>query len=235
MRRRRRRPLVRLLGLLLLAVAGALITLQAWYFVRVLHLAEHNPQTTAFMEMRRSARPSDQTLAHRWVDYQRISPWLARAVIAAEDARFMDHGGFDWAALHKALRENLAADGVVRGGSTISQQLAKNLFLSPRRSYLRKLQEAAIAVMIELTLSKRRILELYLNIVEWGDGVFGAAAAARHHYGTSAAALTRWQAAYLAARIPSPRFYDRRGITPYLHERAVDIHRWSAQVRVPAR
>ena len=235
MRRRRRRLLVRLAGLLTLAVVGALITSQAWYFLRVLHLAEHNPDTTAFMEMRRAARSPDRPLAYQWVDYERISPWLARAVVAAEDARFMEHGGFDWTALRKALQDNLAADGVVRGGSTISQQLAKNLFLSPRRSYLRKLQEAAIAAMIETTLSKRRILELYLNVAEWGDGLFGAAAATRHYYGTSAASLTRWQAAYLAARIPSPRFYDRRGITPYLRERAADIHRWSDQVRIPDR
>ncbi len=122
---------------------------------------------------------------------------------------------------------------MVRGGSTISQQLAKNLFLSPERSYLRKLQEAVIALMIEQALSKRRILELYLNSIEWGEGVFGAGAAAAHYYGIDAAEVDRWQAALLAARIPRPRYYSERGVTRYLYRRAVDIYGWSDKVRLP--
>jgi len=226
----------RLLGRGLVIAVGLLLAIvlaqQLYYFVRVVRLAERNPETTAFMAMRRA---QDQELAHEWVAYQGISGWLKRAVIAAEDHRFMAHDGFDWKALRKAMRENLKAEAIVRGGSTISQQLAKNLFLSPEQTLLRKLQEAVITVMLETVLSKRRILELYLNVIEWGDGVFGAAAAAQHYDDVPASALTRWQAAYLAARIPSPQFFDERGVTPFLRDRAGDIYRWSDQVAVPAR
>ncbi len=221
---------------LLTAALVALIALQAWYLVQVWRLADVNPETSAFMERRLAALRAgdpDAGLRHRWVPYQRISPWLARAVVAAEDARFMEHNGFDWEALGKVLEQNVEAGGIVRGGSTISQQLAKNLYLSPTRSYLRKAQEAAITVMLETLLDKRRILELYLNLIEWGDRSFGAEAAARLYYGESAAALGRWQAALLAARIPRPRYYDGRGITDYLYRRASNIHRWADHVRVP--
>ena len=229
--RRRRRPRLRraLLGIALAALA-ALLGLQGWYLAWVVYYDGHPPATTAFMELRRN---DPGALDHDWTDYEAISPWLKRAVVAAEDARFTRHGGIDWQALQKAFEENVAAEGVVRGGSTITQQLAKNLFLSPDQSYLRKAQEAAIAYMIEAVMTKRRILELYLNVIEWGEGRFGAAAAARHYYGRPAGRLTRWQAAMLAARIPRPRFYDRNGTTPFLLERAGDIHGWSDQVRIP--
>jgi monofunctional biosynthetic peptidoglycan transglycosylase len=227
-----RRRLIRAFGAVFGAAALMFTGLQVWYLGWIVHYADHAPETTAFMEIRRT---EGATLDHQWVEYERISHWLKRAVIAAEDARFMDHAGIDWTALGKAIEENREAGTVVRGGSTITQQLAKNLFLSPRQSYMRKAQEAAIALMIEVVLDKRRILELYLNIIEWGDGVFGAAAAARHYYDTPVGSLSRWQAAVLAARIPNPRFYDRRGTTPWLLERAGDIHRWSNQVRIPDR
>lgn len=232
------RPLLRGLGLLLLVALIALFLLQASYYVRVRQYATENPSTTAFMELRleqlREKRPGAE-LRHRWVAYDRISPWLKRAVIAAEDARFVEHHGIDWESLKEAFDENVEAGRVVRGGSTISQQLAKNLFLSPERSYLRKIQEALIAVMIELALDKRRILELYLNVIEWGDGVFGAEAAARHHHGVSAAELNRWQSSLMAARIPNPRYYSRRGVTDYLYRRGFDIYGWADKVRVPRR
>ncbi len=231
-RRQTRRLLTRAFGALLGVAAVVLIGLQTWYLGWIVHYADHDPQTTAFMEIRST---EGTTLNHRWAEYDRISHWLKRAVIAAEDARFMEHGGIDWTALQKAMDENREAGTVVRGGSTITQQLAKNLFLSPRQTYPRKAQEAVIAMMLEAVLDKRRILELYLNVIEWGDGVFGAAAAARHYYDTPVASLSRWQAAVLAARIPNPRFYDRRGTTPWLLERAGDIHRWSNQVRIPER
>ncbi len=231
-RRLRRRP-VPLLGAALLTVLLGVLALQGWYLAWVIRYAEHDPASTAFMDLRRDELGPDARLHSRWVEYEAISPWVKRAVVAAEDARFVEHGGIDWPALHQALRENLAADGVVRGGSTITQQLAKNLFLSPRRSYLRKAQEAIIACMLEAVLSKQRILELYLNLIEWGEARFGIAAAARHYYGVAPHAVGRWQAAVLAARIPRPRFYDRNGATPYLLERAGDIHAWSGDVRVP--
>ncbi len=230
MRRKTGQRLIRAAAAALGVGVAVLLGLQAWYLGWVVHYTDHDPQTTAFMEIRRT---EGATLDHRWVEYEEISHWLKRAVIAAEDARFMQHGGIDWTALNKAMEENREAGRVVRGGSTITQQLAKNLFLSPRQSYLRKAQEAVIALMLEAVLDKRRILELYLNAIEWGDGIFGAATAARHYYDTPVGSVSRWQAAVLAARIPRPRFYYRRGTTPWLLERAGDIHRWSNQVRIP--
>jgi monofunctional biosynthetic peptidoglycan transglycosylase len=155
-------------------------------------------------------------LTHRWVDYDRISAHLKRAVISAEDAKFIDHEGFDWEGIQRALEKNQRRGKVVAGGSTISQQLAKNLLLSGERSYLRKGQEAVVTVMIEGVMSKRRILEIYLNVAEWGEGVFGAEAAARHYFGVSAANLSPEQAARLAAMLPRPRFYDRNRGSRYL-------------------
>lgn len=232
------RPFLRGLGLLLLVALIALLLLQASYYVRVRQYATENPATTAFMELRLQqlqAKDPGASLRHRWVAWARISPWLKRAVIAAEDARFTQHHGIDWEALRKAFEENAEAGHVVRGGSTISQQLAKNLFLSPDRSYLRKIQEALIAVMIEQALSKRRILELYLNVIEWGEGVFGAEAAARHYHGVSAGDLNRWQSSLMAARIPNPRYYSENGVTDYLYRRGFDIYGWADKVRVPDR
>ena len=136
-------------------------------------------------------------------------------MVAAEDAKFLDHEGFDWEAIQEAMRKNEKRGKVVAGASTISQQLAKNLFLSGSRSWLRKAQEAVITWMMERTLSKRRILEIYLNVAEWGEGVFGAEAAARHHFGVPAAALSVEQAAWLAAILPSPRRYDGGGNAVY--------------------
>ena len=162
------------------------------------------------------AKDPKAKLAHQWVGYDSISIQLKRAVVAAEDAKFVGHEGFDWEAISKAIEKNEKKGRVVSGASTISQQLAKNLFLSGERSWLRKGQEAVITWMLESTLSKRRILELYLNFAEWGEGVFGAEAAARHHFGVNAAALSASQAAFLAAILPSPRRYAPGRITPYV-------------------
>ena len=210
------------LGALLLGV----LALQGWYFVHVLWWVSHNPSSTAFMEERLEqlrARNPRARLEQRWVPYGRISTNLKRAVVASEDAKFLEHAGFDWEAIEKAAEENEREGRIVAGASTISQHLAKNLFLSGERSYLRKGEEAAITWMLESTMTKRRILELYLNVAEWGPGgVFGAEAAARHHFGVSAAALTPEQAAWLAAILPSPRRYDRGRMTHYLAHR-VDV------------
>ena len=200
------------------AVAGLAI-FQFWFLAQVLYWVDHNPMTTSVMEARLEAlrqKDSQATLAQEWVPYGRISSNLKRAVIAAEDARFTEHDGFDWEGIQRALEKNQRRGKVVAGGSTITQQLAKNLFLSGERSLLRKAEEAVLALMLEATMSKRRIFEIYLNVAEWGENVFGAEAAARHYFGVSAAALEPEQAAHLAAMLPRPRYYDRNRESPYL-------------------
>ncbi len=209
---------------------------QLWVYLHIVWWINFNPHTSAFMEDRleiiQETKP-DAELKHRWVDYAHISNNLKRAIIAAEDARFNDHEGFDWEGIKKAYEKNLKKGKVVAGGSTISQQLAKNLFLSSKRTPWRKAQEAIITVMLEKTLSKRRILEVYLNVIEWGNGVFGAEAAARHYYKTSAANLNSWQAAKLAAMVPNPRFYDDHRNTRFLNRRINNIQRGMPVVEVP--
>ena len=177
------------LGTAVLAVIGV----QLWFLSHIIYWSSYNPSSTAFME-HYAEQPGAKPVRHTWTPYARISEHLKRAVIAAEDAKFLDHEGFDWEAIQKAMQKNEQRGKVVAGASTITQQLAKNLFLSGSRSWVRKGQEALITWMMERTLSKRRILEIYLNIAEWGDGVFGAEAAARHHFGVPAAALTPEQA-----------------------------------------
>jgi monofunctional biosynthetic peptidoglycan transglycosylase len=154
-----------------------------------------------------------------------VSLHLQRAVVAAEDAQFFSHEGFDWEGVKDAAIKNLEAGKVVHGGSTITQQLAKNLYLSSERSLLRKAREALIARSLEHHLSKRRILELYLNVAEWGRGVYGAEAAAQHHFGKSAIELTEEEAAMLAAILPSPRRYDPLRITRHVAARQRTILR----------
>jgi monofunctional glycosyltransferase len=200
-------------------VAAAFILIQAWFFAHVLYWDRFNPAQTSFMAARLAemrAKDPQATLKHQWVDYDRISSHLKRAVIAAEDAKFIDHEGFDWEGIQRALEKNQRRGKPVAGGSTISQQLAKNLLLSGERSFIRKGEEALITLMLEKVMSKRRILELYLNVAEWGEGVFGAEAAARHYFRTSAASLAPEQSARLAAMLPRPRFYDRNRGSRYL-------------------
>ena len=209
------------------ALVIAFVLAQLWFYGHIVYWSRYPPESTAFME-RSSAR-----LKHQWVPYERISVHLKRAVVAAEDARFLDHEGFDWDMIQKAIVRNEKRGRVVAGASTISQQLAKNLFLSGERSWLRKGQEAIITWMLEDVLSKRRILELYLNLAEWGDGVFGAEAAARQHFGVSAAALSPEQAAWLAVVLPSPRRYERGRLTPYLAGRVNTILGRMGAVQIP--
>jgi len=195
----------------LVALVGLVLVYQLWIFLHICWWINHNPDTSSFMEDRLEVmqeKNPQAKLRHKWVPYKRISGNLKRAVVVAEDSKFVMHQGFDWDGIQKAYEKNLRKGRVVAGGSTISQQLAKNLFLSTKRTPWRKLQEAVITLMLEKMMSKRRILEIYLNVIEWGNGVFGAEAAARHYYGTSAANLSSWQAARLAAMIPNPRYYD---------------------------
>jgi len=218
------------------ALVLALATVQAWYYGHILWWNTHNPALTAFMHARlERSRQMDKKVALRqsWVGYERISSQLKRAVVAAEDAKFVGHDGFDWEAIQKAMERNERKGAVVAGASTISQQLAKNLFLSGERSWLRKGQEAVITAMLEGVMSKRRILEIYLNVAEWGEGVFGAEAAARHHFGVSAAELNAEQAAWLAAILPSPRRYARGRTTQYVYGRVQTILARMPAVKVP--
>ena len=196
----------------LLAGLGLLVLWQLWLLSWVLFWGAFNPGTTRFMDIRLAelrVKNPQARLQQQWVPYERISIHLKRAIIAAEDAKFVDHEGFDWDGMQKAIEKNQRRGRFVAGGSTISQQLAKNLFLSPTKSYVRKAEEAVITLMLETLWSKRRIFEVYLNVIEWGNGVFGAEAAARHYYNASAAQLGPEQAAKLAGMVPNPRFYDR--------------------------
>ena len=174
-------------------------------------LRTSNPETTAFMELRaREARAKGQPprRVHRWVSYARISPHLKRAVLVSEDAKFWQHEGVDFEQIKESMEVNIERGEFARGASTITQQLAKNLYLSPSKNPVRKLRELLIARRLEAELTKQRILELYLNVIEWGDGVYGAEAAARTHFGRSAADLGPSEAALLAAAIVNPRILD---------------------------
>jgi len=188
-----------------------LMLYQLWFFAHICWWVKFNPSTSAFMETRletlQSKNPKAK-LRQQWIPYDQISDNLKHALIAAEDASFVDHEGFDWEGIQLAYEKNLKKGRIVAGGSTISQQLAKNLFLSTKRTPWRKLEEAAITVMLEAVMDKRRIFEIYLNIIEWGNGVFGAEAAAQHYFQVSAAQLTAEQAAWLAAMVPNPRYYE---------------------------
>lgn len=210
----------------LLAIAGLFFLWQVWLLAWVLLWSWVNPGETRFMEIRlaelRQKNPQAQ-LKQQWVAYERISPHLKRAIIAAEDAKFVDHEGFDWEGMQKALEKNQKKGRFVAGGSTISQQLAKNLFLTPTKSYFRKVEEAIITLMLENLWSKRRIFEVYLNVIEWGNGVFGAEAAARHYYNLGAAQLGPEQAARLAGMVPNPRYYDRNRAAPGLGRKTAII------------
>jgi len=220
----------------LAALAFAVLVAQAWFYAHVLWWSTHNPTSTAFMREqfeRLRAKDPHARLQQHWVSYSHISVHLKRAVVAAEDAKFIDHAGFDWEAIEKAIEKNERRGRVVAGASTISQQLAKNLFLSGERTWLRKGEEAAITWMLESTMSKRRILELYLNFAEWGDGIYGAEAAARHHFGVSAAALGPEQSAWLAAILPSPSRYERGHTTAYLAGRIATIRARMPMAQIP--
>ena len=203
------------LGALLLAF----VLVQSWFLIHIMYWKYQAPGSTSFMEARLDRlreKDARAVLKYSWVDYSRVSAHLKRAIVAAEDMKFVDHEGFDWEGIQRAMEKNQKKGKAVAGGSTITQQLAKNLFLSGERSYIRKGEEALITLMLEAILDKRRILELYLNVAEWGNGVFGAEAAARHYYGTGAASLGPEQAARLAAMLPRPQFYDRNRGSAYL-------------------
>ena len=221
---------------LLLGVFGLLLLYQFWLFCWVLWWNWINPDTTRFMAIRLAElqiKDPRAQLKKQWVVYGRISINLKRAIIVSEDDLFIHHEGFDWGGIQKAMEKNQRRGKIVAGGSTISQQLAKNLFLTPSKTPWRKAEEAIITLMIESVWSKQRIFEVYLNVIEWGNGVFGAEAAARHYYGISAAQLGPEQAARLAGMVPSPRFYDRNRNAPGLANKAAIILARMPSAQVP--
>ena len=188
---------------------------------------KENPKKTAFMEYREKQwkEKGRQIDIHQiWVPLSNISPYLIRAVLIAEDDKFWRHEGFDYEAIRRAIERDLKAKRLKFGGSTLSQQLARNLYLSPEKSLLRKMSEALITWKMEKVLSKKRILELYLNVLEWGEGIFGIEAASRHYYGKPSSELTPFEATRLAAILPSPKRYNPLGDQSYVTTRANDIY-----------
>lgn len=226
----------KLLLWLIIAPIAILLAIQLYFFVQIWWWVDHNPSSTSFMRQQLSVlrdKNPDARLKHKWVPYNRISNRLKRAIIAAEDSNFSGHEGVDWEAMQRAYEKNTKKGKVVAGGSTITQQLAKNLFLSGERSYVRKAQEVVITYMLEFWMDKERIFEIYLNVVEWGNGVFGAEAAAQHYYGVSAANLSAAQAARLAVMLPKPRFYDKNRGSAYLARRTDLILRRMGSADLP--
>lgn len=221
---------------IVLIIAGLFLLVQLWFFAWVLVWKVTEPGPTQFMKIRLTElqkKNPGAKLQQTWVSYGFISTNLKRALIAAEDSKFMQHQGFDFDGIQKAFEKNEKRGRIAAGGSTITQQLAKNLFLWPEKSFIRKGEEALITLMIEYTWSKRRILEVYMNEIEWGTGIFGAEAAARHYFGVSANALNEYQAAMLASMVPSPQYYDRKGETEGLARQTEVILERMDKVAIP--
>ena len=247
---------LRIAGRVLLLLLGCALSLQLAFLLRIALMAWIDPASTTFQrsEMWRLAVEQHRiTWSQTWADGERISPHLKRAVIASEDAAFTEHAGIDWEAVERAWSRNQAAEARVEGqkartparaesgragakvvgGSTITQQLAKNLFLSGERTLARKGQELLLTWALEALLSKQRILEIYLNSVEWGEGLFGAQAAARHYFRVDATRLGAEQAARLAVMLPAPKRFERRPGSDFLLARAATIQARMAAVELP--
>jgi len=196
---------------------------QLWILLHIILWTVVNPGDSAFMETRLERlqeKDEKATLRHQWVNYNQISIHIKQAVIAAEDAKFIDHEGFDWEGIEKAYEKNKRRKKIVAGGSTISQQLAKNLFLSNQRTPWRKAEETIITLMLETILSKQRILEIYLNVIEWGNNVYGIEAASLRYFSFHAKDLNSFQSAKLASMIPNPKYYERHQDASGLIERS---------------
>ena len=214
----------------------ALLAYESTIFAQVVWFRWNNPESTAFIDAERERLvqvKSPLRIRQQWVGYQNISRFAKQAVIAAEDSGFVSHDGVDWEAIEKAAQENLKRGKIRRGGSTITMQLAKNLFLSSDRSYLRKGQELVIAAMLEMVMDKRRILELYLNTAEWGLAVFGIEAAARYYFDVPASQLDPMQSAWLASVLPAPKRFDRQRDSEWISEQALTILERMPKVAIP--
>ncbi len=212
------------------------VAYQFWILLHILLWTVINPSESAFMETRLEhlqEKDEKATLRHQWVNYNKISIHIKQAIIAAEDAKFIDHEGFDWEGIEKAYEKNKRRKKIVAGGSTISQQLAKNLFLSNQRTPWRKIEETIITLMLETILSKQRILEIYLNVIEWGNNVYGIEAASLHYFSVHANEVNSFQSAKLASMIPNPKYYERHQDTSGLIERSGIILSRMNEVQVP--
>jgi len=219
----------KIISLAVIIIGSFLVLDIGRYFVypSVAHLKKNRPEKTAFMKYREKEWKREglnKKITNIWVPLSSVSPYAMKAVIIAEDDKFWSHEGFDFEAMQKALEKDLAKKKFKAGGSTISQQLAKNLYLSPSKNPIRKIKEAILTWRLERNLSKRRIMEIYLNVAEWGDGIFGIEAAARKYYGKSAAALGPREAAVLAAILPNPIKYHPHGSSKYVAYRSERIY-----------
>jgi monofunctional biosynthetic peptidoglycan transglycosylase len=209
---------------------------QLWILLHIILWTVINPGESAFMETRLEhlqEKDEKATLRHQWVNYNQISINIKQAVIAAEYAKFIDHEGFDWEGIEKAYEKNKRRKKIVAGGSTISQQLAKNLFLSNQRTPWRKAEETIITLMLETILSKQRILEIYLNVIEWGNNVYGIEAASLRYFSSHAKDLNSFQSAKLASMIPNPKYYERHQDASGLIERSGIILSRMNAIQVP--
>ncbi len=226
------------MNLLLVAVSFLTILLAFLYLVSVPDLSKlkrQNPKKTAFMEYREKEwqkKGKKERIRQLWIPFSKISPYLVKAVLISEDDKFWTHEGFDYEAIEKAFQKDLEAGRFRAGGSTISQQLARNLYLSPKKNILRKIEEAFLTWRMEKVLPKKRILELYLNLAEWGEGIFGIEAAARHYYGKPASELGPQEAARLASVLPNPKRYDPTGNQRYVLNRSNLIYRIMIQRKI---
>lgn len=217
---------------IMLIVVSFVLLIQLWIFASLVWWKFNPVDTTMFMRLDYLADRS-KPIQHEWRDYDEISDNLKRAIIAAEDGKFVHHKGFDWAGMQYALERNKDKGKVVAGGSTISQQLAKNLFLYNKRSFIRKGQEAVITWMMERLWSKERILEVYINSVEFGENIYGIEAATQYYYGKSAKSLTRDQAAFLAAVLPNPKYYQDHRKDRKLNYRKRIIQKYMRYSQIP--
>ena len=215
--------------LIIIALISLLLLSIVYYFIfpDVSKLKKENPKKTSFMEYREEEwqkKGKRIEIKQTWIPFSRISPYLVKAVLIAEDDKFWKHEGFDFEAIEKAVEKDIKQKKFKFGGSTISQQLAKNLYLSPSKNPIRKIKEAILTWRIEKTLSKKRILELYLNVAEWGEGIFGIGAASFHYYGKPASELSPEEAARLASVLPNPRKYNPTGTSRYVANRSKIIY-----------
>lgn len=216
----------------LLVIVSFILLVQLWIFSSLVWWRTHPVETTMFMRLDYWSEPSEP-IHHKWRDYDQISDYLKRAVVTSEDGKFMHHHGFDWEGMQYALERNQDKDKVVAGGSTISQQLAKNLFLYNKRSFMRKGQEAIATWMMERMWSKQRILEVYLNSVEFGDNIYGVEAASQHYFGKSSRSLSRDQAAFLAAILPNPKYYQEHQNDRRIQIRKKMIRKYMRYSQIP--